>query len=38
MVLSSVKKIQNQDNGIMNNKVKGLQIYMGWLGKTVLCQ
>lgn len=38
MVLSSVKKIQNQDNGITNNKVKGLQIYMGWLGKTVLCQ
>ena len=38
MVLSSVKKIQNQDDGKMNDKVKGLQIYMGWRGKTILCQ
>lgn len=37
MVLSSVKKIVNQDKGIMN-KVKGLQIYTGWPGKTVLCR
>lgn len=36
MVLSSVKKIVSQDKGIINEGAEGLQIYTGWLGKTIL--